>query len=70
MLVDADNFDCPECRHMFDEEELRQLMMEPFNGIVVECSECGAEISATIKIEMTVLSTKEADDEPTQPNAL
>ncbi len=50
MIVNAENFECPKCGKIW-EEELIEACQEPFNGIIIKC--CGDEydIAVLFKIE-------------------
>ncbi len=49
--VRPEDFCCPNCNKDFGEEELVELMNDPFCGTLIEC-DCGAEISISIRIVM------------------
>lgn len=53
-ITTAEYFNCPKCGKDLGEENLMQLMGEPFNGDIIEC-ECGTEISCNILIKMQVI---------------
>ena len=49
MLVNAENFSCPECGKYW-EEELMEACQEPFNGIIIKC--CGKEFDIGILLDI------------------
>lgn len=46
MIVNAENFECPDCGEYW-EEQLEEACQEPFNGIVVNC-DCGKEFDISV----------------------
>ncbi len=52
-LQRADDWSCPNCNNPFTEQELMELMQEPFNGIAIECEGCGFKVNCRTIIETT-----------------
>ena len=50
MIVNAENFTCPDCGKIW-EEELIEACQEPFNGIIVECCDKEFDIAVCFKVE-------------------
>lgn len=40
---------CPECNGDVPQQEIEQLCMDPYNGIIYECV-CGSEISLDVYV--------------------
>lgn len=62
-LVDAENFACLYCGKSFGEEEMISLCNEPFNGDIIICEHCGAEINGIVKFKLQLISTPDVDEE-------
>lgn len=56
LLTDFYNFDCPECGEDLsgdDAENVMELCGEPYNGAIIECEGCKAEITCELKVRLT-----------------
>jgi hypothetical protein len=54
---------CTFCSGELEQDSIQQLCFEPFNGVCTTCTECKAEFSLNMKIEIYPISEPEENQE-------
>ena len=50
------DFNCPNCKAEFNENEIENLCEEPFNGTIIECERCNFTFSADLLVKLTEIN--------------
>lgn len=62
-LMHPEDWECPNCRESWDEDEMISTCQEPFNGNMFTCEGCNHEFSVQVRFLATDCGVDEDSDE-------